>query len=293
MSRLFEANYSSLLNPFSQNNVLAISMIGGAPEIIAVIMGIILFLLALIIIYQLTYVIILKAIQTALMTAQYVFAPIFLVLLTNPVTDNIATNYIRTFVEVSLWNFIWIGLLKILVILLYSNINPWGKILIAIGILQIMMDAPQFLAHAKISVASDFVSPHTVVKTLKNISGYDDKIKEGIKVLRTALGTETEKHKQSPASKSTSNENNLNFANDNNQPNLTDIPPLKKTDNENNANNNKKENPQSQFAEQSPTHLNTKTSQAPLPMLLEQAVVQDQRTFQPVDQLPLCHHLII
>jgi hypothetical protein len=218
-----------------------------------ILVPIILCLLAIVLIYELIYVIILKAIQNALMTAQYVFAPIFLVLLTNPVTDSIATSYIRTFVEVSLWNFIWIGLLKILVILLYSNFNPWGKLLTAIGILQIMMDVPQFLAHAKISVASDFVNPHYFVKAVKGIANYDEKVKEGMKKMRSVFnksddntGNTTTSNTSDPALK----ENNFNFASNCGQnPNLS--PPIRKTNAENSG------NPQSNHSNQSQPNSNT------------------------------------
>ncbi len=116
-------------------------------------------ILAIILIYELVYLIALKAMQTALLTAQYVFAPVFLIFFAAPSTEKITTGYIRTFVEVSMWSFIWIGLLKILVILMYASFNPWGKIITAIGILQLMMRVPQFLGRFKVSAASAFVNP--------------------------------------------------------------------------------------------------------------------------------------
>ena len=180
----FPAAHSLALADTQSITLLAATTAGTSTEaFLPSLIIIVICFLAIILIYQLFYIIILKAIQTALLTAQYVFAPVFLVLLTNPVTDNIATSFIRTFVEVSLWNFIWIGLLKILVILLLSDFNPWGKLLTAIGVLQIMMDVPQFLAHAKISVASDFVSPRFFAKAAKEITGYDKKLSSGIEFL--------------------------------------------------------------------------------------------------------------
>ncbi len=194
-------------------------------EIIASIGLVILCFLAIILIYELFYLIVLKAIQTALLTAQYVFAPFFLVFLSNPVTDNIGTSFLRSFVEVSLWNFIWIGLLKILIILLYSNFNPWGKIITAIGVLQLMMQVPQFLAHAKISVASDFVSPHFFAKLLKDVSGFDAKLKSGTETLKDFFGTNTPKSTPTKTHPTESSPQNFSFAT--NSHSLTTLPPTK------------------------------------------------------------------
>jgi hypothetical protein len=115
-------------------------------------------LLGTILIVELIYILILKAVQTALLVAQYMFAPIFLVFFATPDTENVATGYVRSFVEVSLWTFIWVGLLKIMVILLFSDFNPWGKLLMAIGILQMMIQTPYFMSRAQISPASEFIS---------------------------------------------------------------------------------------------------------------------------------------
>ncbi|HEY9715078.1 MAG TPA: hypothetical protein V6C72_16530, partial [Chroococcales cyanobacterium] len=121
--------------------------------------GLLIFLvLGGILIAELIYIIILKATQTAILTAQYMFAPVFLVFFASPDTENIASGFVKSFVEVSLWTFVWVGMLKILVILLFSNFNPWGKIILAIGVLQLMVEVPGFLAKAQISPASDFVS---------------------------------------------------------------------------------------------------------------------------------------
>ena len=191
-----------------------------------IITSVIVCFLAIILIYELLYLIVLKAIQTALLTAQYVFAPFFLVFFANPVTDNIATSYLRTFVEVSLWNFIWIGLLKILIILLYSNFNPWGKILTVIGVLQLMMNVPQFLAHAKISDASDFVSPHFFAKALKDISSYDQKLKAGTETMKNFFGgAPTRSHSKEESTSSLPPTDNFTFTGSSS--NNMEPPPLK------------------------------------------------------------------
>lgn len=133
-----------------------------------------------ILIAELVYILILKAIQTALLTAQYMFAPIFLVFFATPDTESYATGYVRAFVETSLWTFVWVGLLKVMTIILFSNFNPWGKILIAIGVLQLMIQVPSFLGRAQISPMSDFISAGLVFGTFSKALG-------GLKDMSTAL----------------------------------------------------------------------------------------------------------
>lgn len=111
-----------------------------------------------ILIAELIYILILKAIQTALLCAQYMFAPFFLVWFALPDTENVATGFVRSFVEVSLWTFVWVGMLRIFSIVVLSDFNPWGKIIMAIGVLQLMIQVPSFLARAQISPMSDFIS---------------------------------------------------------------------------------------------------------------------------------------
>lgn len=134
---------------------LALGLVG---EIVAFAGLVIYLIIGGILIAQLIYILVLKAIQTALLTAQYMFGPIFLVFFATPDTENVATGYVKSFVEVSLWTFVWVGLLKIMVIILFSDFNPWGKIIMAIGVLQLMIQVPSFLARAQISPMSDFVS---------------------------------------------------------------------------------------------------------------------------------------
>ncbi|MDZ4833035.1 MAG: hypothetical protein SGJ27_04470, partial [Candidatus Melainabacteria bacterium] len=111
-----------------------------------------------ILIAELIYILVLKAIQTALLTAQYMFAPLFIVFFATPDTENVTSGFVKSFVEVSLWTFVWVGLLKIFVIMILSDFNPWGKIILAVGILQLMIQVPSFLARAQISPMSDFIS---------------------------------------------------------------------------------------------------------------------------------------
>lgn len=133
-----------------------------------------------ILIAELVYILILKAVQTALLTAQYMFAPIFLVFFATPDTESYATGYVRAFVETSLWTFVWVGLLKVMTIILFSNFNPWGKILISIGVLQLMIQVPSFLGRAQISPVSDFVTAGLVFGTFSKALG-------GLKDMSTSL----------------------------------------------------------------------------------------------------------
>jgi hypothetical protein len=135
--------------------------------------GLVIFLiLGGILIAELIYILVLKAIQTALLTAQYMFAPIFLVFYATPSTESVATGFVRAFVETSLWTFVWVGLLKIMVIIMFSNFNPWGKILISIGVLQMMIQVPTFLARAQISPMSDFISAGLITGGLFKMLGW-------------------------------------------------------------------------------------------------------------------------
>jgi hypothetical protein len=134
--------------------------------------GLIIFtILGGILIAELIYLLVLKAIQTALLTAQYMFAPIFLVFFATPDTESIASGFIRAWVETSLWTFVWVGLLKILVIIMFSDYNPWGKILMAVGVLQMMIQVPSFLARAQISPMSDFISAGLIFYGVKSMVG--------------------------------------------------------------------------------------------------------------------------
>jgi hypothetical protein len=135
--------------------------------------GLVVFLvLGGILIAELVYILVLKAIQTALLTAQYMFAPIFLVFFATPDTENVASGFIKAWVETSLWTFVWVGLLKILVIIMFSDYNPWGKILITVGILQMMIQVPSFLARAQISPMSDFISAGLITGGLMKMFGW-------------------------------------------------------------------------------------------------------------------------
>jgi hypothetical protein len=138
---------------------IGLGFIGGTVGQLFAFAGLVIFMiLGGILIAELIYLLVLKAIQTALLTAQYMFAPVFLVFFATPDTENICSGFIKAWVETSLWTFVWVGLLKILVIVMFSDYNPWGKILMAVGVLQMMIQVPSFLARAQISPMSDFIS---------------------------------------------------------------------------------------------------------------------------------------
>lgn len=133
-------------------------VLGTVGSLVAFVGLIIYLVLGGILIAELIYILVLKAIQTALLTAQYMFAPLFLVFFALPDTENVCSGFVRSFVEVSLWTFVWVGMLKIMVIVILSDFNPWGKIVMAVGVLQLMIQVPSFLARAQISPMSDFIS---------------------------------------------------------------------------------------------------------------------------------------
>jgi hypothetical protein len=118
-------------------------------------------------IIQVVHLVVLKAVQVALLLAQYVFAPFFLVFLLIPDTEQIAVNYIRSFVETSLWGFTWIVMLRILAITISTDMNGWIKFAIAIGILELMVRVPEFLAHARISPSSHILDGAKVANGLQ------------------------------------------------------------------------------------------------------------------------------
>src|SRR5262249_43822315 len=102
-----------------------------------------------VLLYETLYLLVLKSIQIALLVSQYMFAPLFLVFFASPSTENTATQFVRSCVEISLWTFVWIGQMRILVLLLNTDIELWGKIPMVIGVLQLMMSVPHFMAKAQ------------------------------------------------------------------------------------------------------------------------------------------------
>ena len=151
---------------------IAMGVVGGTVGELFAFAGLVIFMiLGGILIAELIYILVLKAIQTALLTAQYMFAPIFLVFFATPDTENIASGFIKAWVETSLWTFVWVGLLKIMVIIMFSDYNPWGKILMAVGVLQMMIQVPTFLSRAQISPMSDFVSAGLVFGGMMKMFG--------------------------------------------------------------------------------------------------------------------------
>lgn len=144
---------------------MVLGTVGGVVSFVGLIVYLV---LGGILVGQLIYLLVLKAIQTALLTAQYMFAPVFLVCFATPDTENVTSGFVKSFVEVSLWTFFWVGLLKILVIILSSDFNPWGKIILTIGILQMMIQVPSFLARARISPMSNYISTGSISHGLMN-----------------------------------------------------------------------------------------------------------------------------
>jgi hypothetical protein len=131
-------------------------------------------------IYQLVHLIVLKAIQTAIMLAQFMFAPMFLIFMATPDTERIAIGFIKSCLEVSLWTFVWAGLFRLAVMMLaYAPRSSfWGTFIMLLGIFQIMLQVPDFIAHAQIGHSSALLSPmaalrgfDVLMKTLKEEGG--------------------------------------------------------------------------------------------------------------------------
>ncbi|MDX2107318.1 MAG: hypothetical protein SFY67_13035 [Candidatus Melainabacteria bacterium] len=134
-------------------------LVGGTIGGFVAFAGLIIFMVfGAILIAQLVYLVTLKSIQTILLTAQYMFAPIFLVMFATPDTENACSGFVRSFVEVSLWSFVWVGFLRLLVVIMNTDFSPWGKVVLGLGILQLMISVPAFIARAQISPMSDFLS---------------------------------------------------------------------------------------------------------------------------------------
>jgi hypothetical protein len=140
------------------------SPIGGAISAVALVVFLI---LTVVLIVQLIVILIMKALQTVLLAAQFMFAPVFLIFFATPDTESVASAFIKSCVEVSLWTFVWVGLLKLMVILLFSLFSPWGKIIMAIAILQLMIQVPSFLARASISPISVLSASNFMTTGLK------------------------------------------------------------------------------------------------------------------------------
>lgn len=140
-------------------------------------------------VFMTVHLVVLKAVQTALMLAQFMFAPIFLVFFAYPATERIAATFIRSCVEVSLWTFIWCGMLRLLVIVLQPGDDGtiWGQGIMMIGVLQLMIQVPGFVAQAQISPVSEFLSPRGAMNTLGSMfQGVSELAKFGTKMYKAS-----------------------------------------------------------------------------------------------------------
>lgn len=128
-------------------------------------------LLTAIIIGQLLVILMLKAVQTAILIAQYMFAPLFIVFFAVPDTESFTVKYMYSFVIVSLWTFVWLALFRLLIIVLNSANNPWGKILLVLGILQLMIQGPAFMMSGSIEPKIAFLDPKDIIDKARGIPG--------------------------------------------------------------------------------------------------------------------------
>ncbi|HEY9734464.1 MAG TPA: hypothetical protein V6C89_21315, partial [Drouetiella sp.] len=160
-------------------------VIGGAVGGIAGLVGWLLFIvLGVIVITEVVYFLVLKAIQEALLAAQFLVGYCFLVCFASPDTEHMATGFVRSFIEVSLWSFVWLILLKVLTIVLNSSTSPdyfGAQILLIIGVLQIMIQVPTFMGRAQISPISEFLTAGAVTGLVsKGLSSTTDSIKKAV-----------------------------------------------------------------------------------------------------------------
>lgn len=156
-------------------------VIGGAGGSIIALLGWLLFIVfGVVIITEIVYFLVLKAIQEALLAAQFLVGYIFLVCFASPDTEHMATGFVRSFIEVSLWSFVWLILLKVLCIVLNASNEPSGaQILLVIGVLQIMIQVPAFMGRAQISPVSEFLTAGAVTGLVsKGLGSATDSIKK-------------------------------------------------------------------------------------------------------------------
>jgi hypothetical protein len=116
-------------------------------------------LLGGIIIAEIVCLIAMKAIQQILLIAQYMFAPIFIVFFALPDTESFTVKYMYGFVITNLWSFFWVGALRILVVMLNSDFTWWGKPILLIGVLTLMIMAPSFMMSGVIEPRTPFFDP--------------------------------------------------------------------------------------------------------------------------------------
>lgn len=180
---MFGTNDRALLENAQEKIItyLAAGLLGGA--IAGQFGSFFFFAIISILFYETIYLLVLKSVQTALIVAQYMFAPIFLVFFATPDTENIASGFVKSCIEVSLWTFFWMGFVRILLYILYVDLGFWGNVFMIIGTLQLMLSVPQFMAKAQISPISEFLTGAVLFKSAfsaaKNWSQYMPWTKEG------------------------------------------------------------------------------------------------------------------
>ena len=114
-----------------------------------------------------------KAIQLTIVVMAYVFGPFFIVCICSPDTERYVSDFLKVFVEACAWNFIWGGLISILmytieegmktdspIYMLTNNAtipvtsnpnNPWFVLLLMLGIMQAMLQVPGYISRGTLS----------------------------------------------------------------------------------------------------------------------------------------------
>jgi Ca-activated chloride channel homolog len=138
---------------------LALGLIG---EIVALV-GLVLYLgIGVIVVLQLCYLLFLVASQSLLFALHTMLGPIALACSATHKTEKVATGYITIWIELGLWLVTWVGLTTAMKLLLFSDLNPWFKIVMAICVLQAMIFTPPALSVLKISPMSKFLAMNPV-----------------------------------------------------------------------------------------------------------------------------------
>lgn len=133
---------------------LAIGFIG---EIVAFFGLIVYCCLSVVLIFQLTYLLLYAIVQSFLFTLSVITGPIAIACGGIRGLQKNSAAYVSVWIELILWLASWVVLITALRCLLFSDLNPWFKINLAMCNLQAMIFAPFALSHLKLSPISKYV----------------------------------------------------------------------------------------------------------------------------------------
>lgn len=131
--------------------------IGFLGEIVAF-FGLILYCcLSIVLIFQLVYVLIAALVQSFTFTLSIIAGPIALTCGGIRGLPKNSVAYVSVWIDLILWLSSWVILITALRCLLFSDLNPWFKILLAMCNLQAMIFAPLALSYLKLSPMSKYM----------------------------------------------------------------------------------------------------------------------------------------